>query len=58
MDGGVHAVGWIRIPDDPVLDRIRILKHARNYSGLLLHLDKCHAKGYIDDISTFLTFTL
>lgn len=47
MDGGVHAVGWIRIPDDPVLDRIRILKHARNHSGLFLHLDKCHFNGYI-----------
>ena len=47
MADGVHAVGWIHIPDDPILARIWILKHARNHSGLFLHLDKCHLKGYI-----------
>ena len=47
MAGGVHAVVRIGIPNDPVLDRIWILKHARNHSGLFLHLDKRNSKGYI-----------
>lgn len=30
-----------------ILARIWLLNHARNDSGLFLHLDKCHAKVYI-----------
>ena len=53
MARGVRAVVWINLFYVYILDRIWILKHARNNSGLLLHLDKCHAKGYIDDIERF-----
>lgn len=47
MDRTVRFIVWNNLFYVYLLARIWLLNHARNDSGLFLHLDKCHAKGYI-----------